>query len=283
MRYRPFGRSGLVVSAVSLLLDAGARRSAREWRTLVEAAMNCGINGFEIAGDSPSLVEGAGEALAGIERELLFVTWRPRALAADPGDTVEAFLARTNLGYLDLLSFDDRPPEAESLERLRRGGRARAFGLTSDDEETDLLIAHGAFDALTTGYNPISDWRDRNRLKAAAGRDMAIIARDIWPEDMRPKKTLLGKSLFAGRRHPLAGIGGYGFLETTAGWTAEEICLAYVLTEPAVTTVRLEFDRIDRMTRLAEVPDRDLPTGVAAQIEMARFSRSGPRAAAART
>jgi len=282
MRYRAFGRSGLVVSAVSVLLDAGARRSARDWRGLIEAAMNLGINGFEIAGDAPAMIEGAAEALSGVERELLFISWRPRALAADPGDTVEAFLARTNLGYLDLLSFDEQAPAAQALERLRETGLARAFGLTSDDEETDLLIAHGAFEALTTCYSPISGWRERNRLKAAARRDMAVIARNIWPEEMHPRKALLKRSLFANRRNPLAGMGGYGFLENTPGWTAEEICLAYVLTEPAVTTVRLEVDRIDRMAKLAEVTDKDLPTGVAAQIEMARFSDGAPKAAAAR-
>jgi hypothetical protein len=44
-----------------------------------------------------------------------------------------------------------------------------------------------------------------------------------------------------------------------------------------VTTVRFEVDRIDHLARLAEVPDRDLPTGVAAQIEMARFSEDASR------
>ncbi|MDP1737686.1 MAG: hypothetical protein Q8L23_09620 [Caulobacter sp.] len=280
MRYRPFGRSGQVVSAVSLLLDGDTGRAAREWRDLIAAALDVGINGFEIAGDAPALIEGASEALAAVERELLFVAWRPRALAADPGVTVEAFLARMDLGYLDLLNFDQPPPAPEVLQRMRQARRVRAFGLTRDDEDTDLLVATGAFDALTTGYSPVSGWRERNRLKSAAGRDMAVIARDIWPEAMQPKKTLLKRPLLGPRTNPLAGMGGYHFLESTHGWTAEEICLAYILTEPAVTTVRLEIDRIERLVRLAEVPDRDLPTGVAAQIEMARFSRDPGKAAA---
>lgn len=280
MRYRPFGRSGLVVSAVSLLLDGDQRLSARDWRGLIAAAMDLGINGFEIVGEAPALIEGAGEALADVERDLLFVAWCPRALAADPGATVEAFLARMRLGYLDLLNFDPAPPQAEAMQRMRQARLVRGFGLTRDDEETDLLIARGAFEALTTDYSPVSGWRERNRLKAAAGRDMAVIARDIWPEAMQPKKTLFRKPLLGRRNNPLAGMGGYHFLESTQGWTAEEICLAYVLTEPAVTTVRLEVDRIDRLARLAEIPDRDLPTGVAAQIEMARFSVDPGKAAA---
>ena len=277
MRYRPYGKSGQVVSAVSLLLDGGHRQSAREWRNLIAAAMDHGVNGFEIAGESPALIEAVGEALTAVERDLLFIAWRPRSMATDPVDAAQAFVTRTGLSYLDLLNFDDSPPPPETLKRLRQGRLVRSFGLTSDDEDTDLLITRGAFDALTTCYSPISGWRERNRLKKAGEQGLAVIARNIWPEAIQPRPRVFKKPLLGKRGHPLAGIGGYHFLEGTPGWTAEEICLAYVLTEPAVTTVRVEIDRIERLARLAEIPDRDLPTGVAAQIEMARFSADGTR------
>lgn len=278
MRYRPYGKAGQVVSAVSLLLDGGVRHSAREWRNQISAALDLGINGFEIAGESPALIEGASEAFAAVERELLFIIWRPRMLPAEPGHAIEAFLTRTGLGYLDLLCFDSAPPPSDVLQRLRNTRWVRSYGLTSDDEDTDLLITHGGFDALTTCYSPVSGWRERNRLKAAAERGMAVIARNIWPESLHPKAVMFKKPLLGRRRNPLAGlVGGYTFLEATPGWSAEEICLAYVLTEPAVTTVRFEIDRLDRLERLASVPDRDLPTGIAAQIEMARFSADGLR------
>jgi len=277
MRYRPYGNSGHVVSAVSVLLDSAVRQSARDWRNLITAAMDCGINAFELAGDAPALIEGVAEALGDIERDLLFIAWRPTSLPAEPAATVEALLTRTGLGYLDLMNFDDAPPASEVLTRLKQARWVRSFGLTSDDEDTDLLISSGLFDALTTAYSPVSGWRDRNRLKSAAERDMAVIARDIWPEAMQPRSRLFKLPVLGRRANPLAGIGGYNFLETTPGWSAEEICLAYVLTEPAVTTVRFQIDRIDRLVRLAEVSDRDLPTGVAAQIEMARFSEDGLR------
>lgn len=280
MRYRPYGKSGHVVSAVSLLLDGAVRHSVRDWRNLIAAAMDLGVNGFEIAGDSPALIEAVTGGFADIERDLLFIAWRPFALPLEPGNAVEGFLARTGLGYLDLMNFDDAPPSGAALERIRLMRWVRSYGLTSDDEDTDLLIAGGGYDCLTTCYSPVSGWRERNRLKAAASRGMGVIARNIWPESMQPKPTLFKKPLLGRRKEPLAGIGGYGFLENTPGWTAEEICLAYVLTEPAVTTVRFEVDRIEHLERLAEVPDRDLPTGVAAQIEMARFSAGDDRKAA---
>lgn len=277
MRYRPYGKAGQVVSAVSLLLDGTHRRSSREWRGLLNAAMEHGVNGFEIANESPALTEAVGEALGAVERELLFIAWRPRSLATDPVDAAQAFVTRTGLSYLDLLNFDQSPPPPETLQRLRQARLVRSFGLTSDDEDTDLLITRGAFDVLTTCYSPISGWRERNRLKNAGNLGMAVMVRNIWPEAIQPKPVVFKNAFLGRRKNPLAGIGGYHFLEGTPGWTAEEICLAYVLTEPAVTTVRVEIDRIERLARLAEIPDRDLPTGVAAQIEMARFSTDGTR------
>jgi len=278
MRYRSFGKSGQVVSAVSLLLDGDARRSARDWKSLVGLALDCGINAFEIAGDAPALIEGAAEVLGEVERDLLFVTWRPKQFDSDPGNSVEAFVARTGLEYLDLLAFDGPPvTTCPVLDSLRQTRRIRAYGLAGLDDDSDVLIKLGAYDAISIPYSPVSGWKDRNRLKAAAERDMAVVAHGIWPDAMKPKKDGISllKPLFKDRAHPLAGVGGYKFLEQTPGWTAEEICLAYVLTEPAVTTVQFEVDNGERLRRLADVTEKDLPTGVSAQIEMARFSVAG--------
>lgn len=270
MRYRSFGKSGQVVSAVSVLLDGRVRRPAKEWRSLVRLSLDCGINGFEIAGDNPAVLEGAAEGLSEVERELLFVTWRPEGFAPDPVHTVEAFVARLGLDYLDMIAFDRPPPP---LEGLRGARRVRAFGLAGQDAQSDLLLSGGDFDALLAPYSPASGWKERNRIKAAADRDMAVVVHSICPEHILPKpEGILKKSLFRDRANPLAGSGGYRFLDSTPGWTAEELCLAYVLTEPSVTTVRFEVDRPERLLRLAGITEKDLPTGVAAQIEMARFS-----------
>lgn len=281
MRYRHFGTTGQVVSAVSLRLDGGRRRPAREWRTLVAAATGLGVNCFEIVGSDQPLLDGFCEAVAGIERELLFVAWRPTSFAAEPADLVEAFVARAELDYLDLLDFEAALPPAEALARLRQARRIRGLCLSTEDEDADPLIARGGFGALCAAYSPVSGWKERNRIKAAAARDMAVIARDVWPEALRAKGAPLFRRPLFRRPDPLAGrVGGYRFLDETPGWTAEEICLAYVLTEPAVTTAQVEVDALDRLERLAEATDRDLPTGVAAQIEMARFSAGEGRGAA---
>ncbi|MFT4255208.1 MAG: aldo/keto reductase, partial [Caulobacter sp.] len=70
----------------------------------------------------------------------------------------------------------------------------------------------------------------------------------------------------------LANLGGYDFLDSTPGWTAQELCLGYALTEPSLATVQVITRKRDKLEALAQVVERDLPTGCAAQIEMARFS-----------
>ncbi|MFT6427826.1 MAG: aryl-alcohol dehydrogenase-like predicted oxidoreductase, partial [Brevundimonas sp.] len=62
----------------------------------------------------------------------------------------------------------------------------------------------------------------------------------------------------------------FGFLYRTHNWTAEAICLSYVLTDPSVSSVIVNPTDTDRLATLAAAPERDMPPGLAAQIEMAR-------------
>ncbi|HQR90016.1 MAG TPA: hypothetical protein PLH31_12315, partial [Caulobacter sp.] len=78
MLYRPFGISGMTVSAITLRLSDQSRLRAGEWRALVFAAIENGVNSFQIDGSSPALLQGAAEAFASVERRLLFLTWRLR-------------------------------------------------------------------------------------------------------------------------------------------------------------------------------------------------------------
>jgi aryl-alcohol dehydrogenase-like predicted oxidoreductase len=71
---------------------------------------------------------------------------------------------------------------------------------------------------------------------------------------------------------PLAHAGTFAFLHRTNHWTAEAICLAYALTDPSVSSVMIEASDIERLNTLSQVPDRDMPPGLAAQIEMARVA-----------
>lgn len=272
MRYRPFGANySMAVSAVSLLLEDRIRGSAKEWRELLDAAMTAGINTFEVAGNSEALLSGLEQALAGVERRLVFIAWRATAVG-DLGHATRSFLTRIGIDYLDLLILSD-VSQLGAAKVLRHDRSVRQVGLGGTDEAADQALDQDGIDALVTPYSLTSGWKDRNRLKLASQRNMAVIAYDVCPPALTgaDKPSLIPKGWF--RKKPkIDAKSAYHFLDEVAGWSAEEICLAYALYEPAVTTARIVPDDLERIARLAAVPERHLPTGVAAQIEMARFS-----------
>lgn len=275
----------MAISAVTLRLADHPRMSGKDWRNLIFTALETGINSFEVHGSSNALLEGVGESLTTIERRLLFVGWRLRSsgelLSAQAiHDVVDVAVERCGLSHVDLVTVDDPggafPPTAmAALMGLRQSGLIRSLGLASRGESQDRHLATGMFDALASPFNLSSGWAERNRIRAAVARDVAVIGEDFWPQAIREReaKPIFKKpSLWRRRTDPLANLGGYDFLDSTAGWTGQELCLGYALTEPSLATVQVITTKRDKLEALASVVERDLPTGCAAQIEMARFS-----------
>jgi aryl-alcohol dehydrogenase-like predicted oxidoreductase len=303
MRYRPFGRSGAATSALSLVLtDAPMRADDRV--KLIYAALEAGVNTFEIRGRDPQVAVAVGEALSAIERRMVFVAlrvgWghdrnggRIRDLSAE-GLTgpIEALLARTRLGRLDVAILDavegeHLPPHViPALHSARSAGRVAMLGISGGDA-VDEHIGAGDFDVLATPFNIQSGWLERNRLKRATQCDMAIMGCGYHPSGLgggevafKPAGPLGLGRLLGPRRERLPSA--YDFLERTPGWTAEQICLGYALTEPSLATIQTQVHNIEHLQALTAVVERDLPTGLAAQIEMARFSVDQENAALAK-
>jgi aryl-alcohol dehydrogenase-like predicted oxidoreductase len=298
MRFRPLGASGMAVSAVSLsLTDSTTRTTPQAWQQLIYAAFESGINAFEVVGRQPSLIEGVGQAIKAVERRLVFVALRLGPVVSPAGAilrdfspdslmlSLESFLGRTGLDYVDAVILDDpqveelSPQALDGLKAMREAGRARMLGVAGQDSAIDAYISAGAFDLLCTPFNLVSGWKERLRLKAAMERDMAVIGYGYFPGQFQGKAGAAPQKKggwWGGGDNPLGGVGTYAFLDRTANWTAEELCLAYALTEPTLATVQISADRVERLEALSEVPERDLPAGVAAQIEMARFTPGDP-------
>jgi len=295
VRYRPFGASGMAVSALTLRLADSSRLRANDWRSLVFTALESGINSFQVEGDSPELLKGAGEAFASVERRLLFLTWRVRGDAAALGQqAVDNLLGSAfdglALDYLDLVLMNDPlapalPPAFEAgLRSLHKGNAIKGLGIASRGDIDPRLLKNDLVTAISSPFNLSSGWAERHRIRHAIQHDFAVIGEDFWPQalreggDMAPPKP----SLWRRRTDPLADVGGYEFLHNTMGWSGEEICLGYALTEPSLSTVRITADSRADVERLASVVERDMPNGVCAQIEMARFSAQEREKAAER-
>ncbi|WP_395442972.1 hypothetical protein [Caulobacter sp. UC70_42] len=296
MRYRPFGASGMAVSALTLRLADSSRLRASEWRALIFTALENGINSFQVEGDSPELLKGAAEAFASVERRLLFLTWRVRGDAAPLNhQAVDGLLKSAfddlSLDYLDLVLINDPltpalPPAFEAgLRSLYDSHAIHGLGIASRGDIDPHLLKNGMVTTISSPFNLSSGWAERHRIRHASTHDFAVIGEDFWPQALREGGEMAAPkpSLWRRRSDPLADIGGYEFLHATQGWSGEDICLGYALTEPSLSTVRITADTRADVERLAAVVERDLPNGVCAQIEMARFSAQEREKAANRT
>jgi aryl-alcohol dehydrogenase-like predicted oxidoreductase len=307
MRYRPFGATGASISTVTLTLGLDAiSRGPEAAAALIYAALEAGINSYSLESADPVLAECVGRALSSVDRNLLNV-----GLTLGRGDgrrggqrdftaegmthSIDRALHVSGLGWIDVALLE-QPAENElpqsslnALKALRATERVRYLGVSGDGEVMDAYVSTGAFDVLATPYNVHSEWRVRSRIRAAKEQDMAVLAYDYFPDSIstpkkaaavhEPKKGLFGFGLGGrSKKEPLADAGTFAFLHKTNNWDAESICLAHVMTDPAVCSVLIQARDEARVELLASVPDRDMPPGLAAQIEMARVGSASEAA-----
>lgn len=302
MRYRPFGNMGQAVSVVTLSL--GSRDIARgpeAGRELIYSALEAGINSYRLTTADPVLAEVLGEALRHVDRKLVQVSLMLGAGDGRRGSdrdfsaegmtsAIDRALHASGLGWFDLAVLDE-PDDHElpqsslnALKALRATQRVRLLGISGEGDVMDIYVSTGAFDVLFTPWHVNSPWQVRSRLRDARERDMAIFVYGYFPDSLDTAKKAaaiheekkgffgFGKSPSRPAHDPLAGVGTFAFLHQTPGWTAEAICLAYSLTDPSIASVMIQAPDVERLNLLAMVPDRDLPPGLAAQIEMARVA-----------
>ncbi len=299
MRYRPFGGTGAAVSNLTLSLGVEALgRGRAALSELIFTALEAGVNSYHLENADPALAEIVGEALGHVERRLVCV-----GLTLGVGDgrkkgfrdfsaeglsgSIDRALHASGLGWFDVAVLDepaeDELPQASLivLKAQRKAGHVRLLGVSGDAPVMDVYVSTGAFDVLYTPFHANVEWRIRSRMRAARERDMAIFTYDYFPESLSTERKAAGagvppkkKGLFGFGAKPaeqgLANAGSFAFLHQTPNWKAEEICLAFTLTDPAIASVMIDAINPERMEALAAVPERDLPPGLSAQIEMAR-------------
>ncbi|WAC60725.1 aldo/keto reductase [Brevundimonas sp. SL130] len=299
MRYRPFGVSGAAISNLTLSFGLDSLARGREAAlNLLYSALEAGVNSYRLETADPVVAEVLGEALAHVDRKLVCVGLT-LGIGADREGTrdfsaegmtaaIDRALNFSGLGWIDLAVLHD-PGEHElpqsslnALKALRATGRIKLLGVAGGGDVMDTYVSTGAFDVLLTPFDINADWKLRNRVRAAREQDMAVFAYDYFT-DRRSKP----RGPQAAAKKGLFGLGGapkrppqsrqadaFGFLYRTPNWPAEAICLSYVLTDPTISSVIIRANDTERLEMLAATPERDLPPGLAAQIEMGRVTAS---------
>ena len=280
MRYRPFGVVGQTVSAVTVPLGERPESEAARLR-LIYAALEAGVNAFELR--DPTAAPALGQALQVIERRMLVVSLRiggaQRLDQAALLSAVEQPLLSGRLQRFDAVVVEDPHRLTEdgwrALAAVRDAGRTRLVGVAG--EGVAEAMARTEPDLLVTPYHLSSAWTARNRMVEAAAARRTLVGEGYHPtfENVAaagpspPRRGLFG--LFQ-KPASIEKVSGYDFLRRTPGWAADEICLAFALTEPSLASVLLDASTPEDVERLAAVTERELPTGLSAQIEMARFA-----------
>ncbi len=276
MRYRSFGDRMATVSAITLRLDATRRKgNALDWRGFVFAALESGVNAFEIGTTSASMLAGVAEAFAAIERRLFLVGWRTdlNGGAVETARRVSDLAASLGLNQIDLLTLelDGALRDPGVILDLRRTEVARFLAVAGPASVIDDAIAGGQFDGVVMKSDPSGGWNERNRIRAAASRGMGVIAVDVGLEigvtEEPPAKVGLLDRL---RRRPAPPAAD--FRVQAPGWTPQQIAIAHALTDTAISTILVQPPCSQTLEGLAWAVERDLPAGAQAQIEMARFS-----------
>src|SRR5262249_32604640 len=152
-----------------VLHDSSSKRPS-DWVQMVYTALEAGINSFEIAGRGAGLVDGFGEAIRAVDRNLVFVAWRlgwttskggapERDLSAEGiARTTEPAIARPGIGYVDAAVLDDPDSDElsaqamDTLRRLKDMGRIRMIGVSGSNDCTAAYISSRNFDLVSTSF-----------------------------------------------------------------------------------------------------------------------------------
>lgn len=337
MRYREIGATGLRISEIGFGCgdNAGLMISGtlQEQAAVANRAVELGINYFDTAagyGDAQSETS-LGTVLREIgvrpiiNTKVEVTTAQTEDVAGAVIASVENSLRRLQVDYVDIVEIHNspihqRPAEftgwmpmylheylgpkgaLEGLERLRRDGKVRFFGLVNERPDVDLareLIDTGAFSMLNVQYNLINPTAGRPRppglsvsldngemvnYAASHGMGTAIfspLARGVLTE----------MSIADGYRHPLAGKGilkdpsayeaqlGRGralaFL-SREGRTISQAAIRFILMHPGVTTALGGFSAPEHLDEMVLAPDLpELTQEELARIEMVWNSNFG--------
>lgn len=193
MHTRPFGRTGLTVSALGF--GAGhigsPEMSEDAAGTLLNRAVDLGVTFVDTA-------PGYGLAEARIGRHLSYrrgdfvlatkcgygvdgvEDWTPACITAG----VDQALQRLQTDYIDVMLFHScprdvlaRPGLIEALEAAVQAGKVRVAGYSGENEDLAFALSTGRFGAIECSVNPF-DQRGLGTLVAdAAARGVGVIAK----------------------------------------------------------------------------------------------------------
>ena len=179
MEYRKLGRTGMTVSAVSLGCEHLQGKDYATVKTVIDAALDKGINFLDVFMSEPCVRSDIGKALQGRREQVIIQghlgsCWvdGQYKVSRDMDEVTFAFedlLERLQTDYIDVgfLHFVDQENDWDALEKsdmlkyalsLKEKGVIRAIGMSSHDAVTaKKAVDSGYIDVLMFSLNPAYD------------------------------------------------------------------------------------------------------------------------------
>ncbi|MBE6614795.1 MAG: aldo/keto reductase [Ruminococcaceae bacterium] len=297
MQYRKLGRTGMLVSEISLGCEHLQGKDYALVKSVIDAALDAGINFLDVFMSEPNVRTNIGRALEG-RREKVIIQGHIGScwvdgqykVSRDIGECVTYFedlLERLQTDYIDvgMLHFVDRETDWDTLAQsemmqyalsLKEKGVIRSIGMSSHNPVTaKKAVESGCIDVLMFSLNPAYDLVPKDR-------DMT----EIFTEVVTGKKqNFSGLTLEPARAALYRACEEHGVAITVMKALAmgtllseersplgvamtEAQCISYALSRPAVAAVMVGMQRIsdvESAVAYEEMPaeDRDHSTVLA--------------------
>lgn len=298
METRRLGRTDLEVSVLSIggLYTSSLAGGVTETQRIMRRAIEMGVNAIDTAPAYADSEKTVGQAIDGLDAPLIITTklgGRPQPF--DPQDmsglrqSVDESLRLLGRDHIDILMVHepDRPgqypwwsnydplegPALDLMEELKAAGKIRFTGLAGTTvTEMTSLVRSNQFDVVLTAFNYNVLFREAatSVIPAAVEHDMGIVLGSAYgqgfltrraDDEVRAKPIWLAES----RQQQLLA---YYELIDQAGIPAYELCLRFVLANPAVSTIPIGCKTVEHLeASVAAVAKGPLPADIVNRLD----------------
>lgn len=263
MIYRDFGKTGLKVNAIGMGCEYVWTADEQKVREVVGAAVDAGVNYFDLFVGTPSTREHFGRALAGVrdkvylaghlgcaDKDGQYVKTRDEALSKE---FLKQFYEKLNTDYIDVL-FLHNCDQLDDLDEILNGwmyayakelkdaGKVGFIGISSHNTKIALeAVKSGKIEVLMFPVNPLFNLLPQDsadaRMKGRAVAELTEEEKAAYPTKQElyslceekgvpivAMKPFAAGNILKGNKGPISGL-----LELTPVQ-----CISYVLSFPAV-------------------------------------------------
>lgn len=298
METRRLGRTDLEISVLSIggLYTSSLAGGVTETQRILRGAIELGVNALDTAPAYADSEKTVGEAISGIDDPLIITTklgGRPQPF--DPQDinglrySVEESLRLLGRDHIDILMVHepDRPgqypwwtsydplegPALELMDELKAAGKIRYTGLAGTTvTEMTSLVASNRFDVVLTAFNYNVLFREAAQtvIPAAAELDMGIVLGSAFGQGFLTRRAddeVRAKPIWLAESRQRQMLAYYDLLDQ-AGMPTHELCLRFVLGNPAVSTIPIGCKTAKQLeTSVAAAAKGPLPDDITRRLD----------------